>query len=85
MAANLPAITGNQLIKLMDKDGWEKGRKANHGRTMKKRVSDRTIVTFVPESNESLPDGTLAAIIGTKQTRIGRAGFLKLIEMYGIK
>lgn len=83
--AALPAITGNELIKLLAKDGWQEGRKANHGRSMTKKSSDRVLVTIIPMSNESLPTGTLSAILSSKQTRIGRKGLLALIEKYGLK
>ncbi|MFQ5864557.1 MAG: type II toxin-antitoxin system HicA family toxin [bacterium] len=72
--ADLPAITGNELLKLLSKDGWKVSREATHGRTLTKEFPDRTRVTFIPETNESLPKGTLSAILGTKQTAIGRKG-----------
>lgn len=71
MNCELPAITGLQLIKLLQKDGWKPGRKARHGRCLtKKMTSGETKVTFIPETRASLPDGTLSAILGQKQTGI---------------
>ena len=81
----VPSITGFQLIKLLKKDGWIVGRKANHGRTMTKRIGNRTRVTFVPEQRASLPSGTLSAILSQKQTGIGRSGLLKIINEFGLK
>jgi predicted RNA binding protein YcfA (HicA-like mRNA interferase family) len=48
MSPKLPAIKGKQLIRLLEKDGWKKGRYATHGQTMTKfdESSDRTLVTF---------------------------------------
>lgn len=67
MGSDLPAITGSQLIKLLQKDGWKPGRKAKHGRCLTKRMpSRRTRVTFVPEMRASLPDGTLSAILSER-------------------
>lgn len=86
MGADLPAITGSQLIKLLQKDGWKPGRKAKHGRCLTKRMpSRRTRVIFVPEMRASLPDGTLPAILSEKQTGIGKDGLRRLIERYGVK
>lgn len=79
MSSDLPAITGYQLIRLLEKSGWITGRKANHGRTMTKLIGDRTRVTFIPETKGSLPSGTLMAILGLKQTGIGKEGLVKLI------
>ena len=71
-------------IDILRKDDWEFSRKANHGRALTKKVNDRTLVTIVPETRDSLPDGTLNAILSEKQTRLGRSGLLELINKYGI-
>jgi len=81
---SLPAITGRQLIKLLKKDGWLIGRKANHGRTLYKDCGDRKIVTFVPEKSSILPDITLSQILGIKQTGLGKKGLLDLLNTYGL-
>jgi len=80
----VPAISGRQLIKLLRKDGWEPGRRAKHGMTLTKVFPGRARVTFVPDTSASLPPGTLAAILGPKQTGIGRKGLLSLIKKHGI-
>jgi len=86
MSGQPPAITGFQLISLLEKDGWIRGRKAKHGRCLTKKMgSGETRVTFVPETRASLPDGTLSAIIGPKQTGIGKKGMQKVIDKYGLK
>ncbi len=77
-------LSGKQLIKLLIKDGWSIGRKAKHGITLTKSFSDRTKVTFVPDTRASLPLGTLMAILGSKQTCIGRKGLADLIDKHGI-
>lgn len=79
----LPAITGKQLIKLLKKDGWTVGRKAKHGIALTKAFSNRTRVTFVPDTRASLPEGTLQDILSTDQTGIGKRGLLDLINKYG--
>jgi predicted RNA binding protein YcfA (HicA-like mRNA interferase family) len=84
MYTNIPALSGKQLIRLLQKDGWIVGRKTTHGITLTKFIIDRTRVTFIPNKSSSLPDGTLSAILGTKQTGIGKAGLLELLSKYGL-
>lgn len=78
----LPAITGNQLIKLLEKDGWENAGYAKGGHTIKfrKHIDGRTLVTMIQPINRPLKDGTLSAILGSKQTKIGKEGLRKLLE-----
>jgi predicted RNA binding protein YcfA (HicA-like mRNA interferase family) len=80
MNKDLPAITGPELIRLLQENGWQTGRKATHGRALKKwsETENRTLVTFIPEKPRSLPRGTLSAIL--RETRLGRDGLLKLLE-----
>lgn len=84
MYTAIPAITGKQLINLLKKDRWEGGRRAAHGISLTKRIGQRTRVTVVPHTRASLPRGTLQAILGPKQTGIGRRGLLELLNKYGI-
>lgn len=74
--ATVPALTGNQLIKLLESDGWKVQRNANHGLILTKDGR----VAVVKNTNESLPKGTLNAIIGPKQTALGREGLLALVK-----
>ena len=80
----LPTISGQKLIKLLQKDGWTVQRQAKHGAALVKHFENRTRVTVVPRSNAPLDDGTLSAILGPKQTNIGKPGLLRLINKYGI-
>ncbi len=80
----LPAISGKKLIKLLQKDGWIVKRQAQHGVALAKAISDRTKVTVVPNSVEPLDEGTLLAILGSKQTSIGKKGLLDLVNKFGI-
>ena len=83
---NFPALSGIQLIKLLCDDGWVEDRKANHGRCLiKKLPTGKTLVTFVPETRASLPEGTLLAILSVRQTQIGKKGLLELINKYGLR
>ena len=72
-------ITGRQLIKILKKDGWEIKRKSRHGIALAKKIGDRTRVTIVPDTTVTLPQGTLNAILGPKQTCLGRQGLQRLI------
>jgi predicted RNA binding protein YcfA (HicA-like mRNA interferase family) len=78
----IPALTGLELIKLLKKDGWIDHRQAMHGIALIKRVKDRTRVTIVPKSRAALPIGTLMAILGEKQTGLGKKGLLRLLNKY---
>ena len=80
--ANL-SVTGRQLINLAIKDGWEIKRRARHGVALTRQFSDRTRVTIIPDTRAPLDEGTLAAILGTKQMGIGRKGLENLIRKYG--
>lgn len=84
MSQELPSISGKELIRLLEQDGWENKRHANHGKSLAKyfpRV-DRTKVTVVPYSIRDLPQGTLSAILGVKQKGLMRKGLLRLLEQY---
>jgi hypothetical protein len=81
-AVNL-LISGKKLIKLAVKDGWVIKRRARHGVALAKRFGDRIRVTVIPDTRMPLDEGTLAAIIGPKQMRIGKRGLTELIEKYG--
>ena len=80
MGESLPGISGTDLIKLLKKDGWKEGRRTTHGIQLTKAFGDRTRVTIVPTKDRHMPNGTLAAILGPKQTGIGRDAFLTLLH-----
>lgn len=80
----IPAVTGNQLIKLLKKDGWEETGRNSHVVKLRKKFPDRTRVTIVQPINAPLADGTLSQILGVKQTAITKAGLKTLIETHGL-
>jgi len=80
----LSTLSGKKLIKLLVKDGWEIKRRAKHGVSLAKSFADRTRVTVVPDTRAQLDDGTLSAILGVKQTNIGKRGLLELVSKYGL-
>ena len=73
MPGALPAISGQQLIRLLKLDGWEERRRVTHGVGLQKRFADRTWFTVVPDRSDPLPAGTRAAILAPKQTGLGSA------------
>ncbi|MBI4188507.1 MAG: type II toxin-antitoxin system HicA family toxin [Chloroflexi bacterium] len=80
----LPIITGKKLVKLLEKDGWVVHRRTRHGVALIKVISERTKVTIIPDSSARLDDGTLSAILGPKQTGIGKRGLLEIVNKWGI-
>jgi hypothetical protein len=73
-------------MRLLRLDGWEAGRKSTHGVVHTKQFDDgRTRVTVVPDKRRPLAPGTLLAILGDRQTGIGRQGLLNLIDKHGLK
>jgi predicted RNA binding protein YcfA (HicA-like mRNA interferase family) len=76
----VPAISGKQLVKILTNDGWVKGRRTKHGIALTKFIGGRTKVAIIPDTRASLPEGTLQAILGIKQTGIGKAGLLELLN-----
>lgn len=84
MSNGIPAISGVQLMRLLEKDGWRRKRYGTHGFVYVKAGSPRSRVTVVPNKSRSLPARTLADILGEKQTGLGRSGLLSLIKKYGL-
>lgn len=84
MTGQLPALTGRQLIRLLEKDGFAKTRQSRHGQAMFKTLADgKILVTTIPNKRGDLTTGTLHAILGPKQTQIGVEGLEELINKYG--
>ena len=69
-------------MRLLEQDGWIRGRRANHGIFFYKQFpgEERPRTTIIPDKSAPLPNGTLGAILGPKQTGIGRAGLQELID-----
>jgi hypothetical protein len=86
VAHDIPAITGKQLVKLLLRGGWEIAGRSRHGCAMTKVGEDgRKRITVVPDKRSPLPAGTLGAILGPKQTGLGRQGLSQLIAEHGLK
>ena len=78
--AEIPALTGRQLISLLMRNGWVEQRRANHGVFLVKLVDGRRRTALVKDTSRDIPRGTLSAILSSKQTGLGRAGLLRLME-----
>lgn len=74
-----PALSGIKLIALLKSDGWVEHDHRTHGLALKKQIGQRTRVTIIPYTSASLPIGTLMAILGSKQTGLGKKGLLNLL------
>jgi len=76
----IPALSGIELINLLEKDGWEIKRQAKHGVSLIKRVGVRTKVAVIPNKSSSLPEDTLHRILSLKQTGMRKKGLLELLN-----
>ena len=83
MPGDLPALTGDQLIRLLTLDGWEPDRRSRHGVALAKIIGGRRRIAVVPTKPGSMHANTLRRLLSTKQTGIGRAGLARLIERHG--
>ena len=80
----IPAITGKKLIKLFKKDRWQIKNKRGDHISMFKDFGSRKRITTIKNTNESILIGTLMAILGRKQTNLGKRGLDRLINKYGL-
>ncbi len=78
----IPAVTGEQLIRLLVKDGWVECGRRTHGIGLTKNVGGINLITIVPTKSTPIPEGTLSEILGQKQTRLGKEGLAALIARY---
>jgi hypothetical protein len=79
MSGGLPALSGPDLAKLLEKGGWTLDGRSTHGLTYKKFVDGELRITTIPSKSRPLCKRTLGQILGPKQTGLGRAGLAKLL------
>ncbi|MSQ33952.1 MAG: type II toxin-antitoxin system HicA family toxin [Dehalococcoidia bacterium] len=79
-------ITGQQLIRLLEGDGWHsRSGRGSHVVLVKHLPGEGSPrSTVVQDKPDSLPPGTLAAILSVRQTGLGREGLQRLIDTYGL-
>ena len=81
MSGGVPAISGVDLARLLEKDGWICDARSTHGLTYKKMVAGELLITTIPNKTRPLCKATLRQILGPKQTRLGRSGLLRLLSL----
>ncbi len=84
MYTKIPAITGDQLINLLQKDGWTAVRQTTHGISLFKQFPDGKRLTLVRKGSMPIATGTLAAILGPRQTEISKKGLLTLLNTHSL-
>lgn len=86
MAEELPAISGRQLERLFRLDGWKQKRRAKEGTFFAKRDANGVVRhTVITTKKRPLAPGTLAAMLGPKQSNVGRDGLREMIDCYGLR
>lgn len=83
MSRSLPSLTGRQLCRLLEKEGWEYGRTSQHGFFMRKRDAQGYRHVVIPD--KSLPKSVLGRILSTRQSGIGREGLSTMIQKHGLR
>ena len=78
-----PRITGVELIRLLEADGWVVKRRDRHGYWLSKVIAGRRRFTTVKPTREETPSETLGQILGPRQTVLGTGGLNRLIKQYG--
>ena len=75
-------ISGRELMRLLEHDGWISGGRRNHGVFYHKFFPGENLPrsTVIPDKSTPLPETTLGAILSVKQTGIGRVGLQALID-----
>ena len=76
------SVTGRELMRLLERDGWVSGGRRTHGIYYSKRFPGESHprTTLVPDKSTPLPQPTLGAILGVRQTRLGSAGLRDLMR-----
>ncbi len=76
------SITGRELMRLLERDGWVSGGRRTHGIFYSKRFPGeaRPRTTLVPDVSTPLRPGTLGEILGVGQTGLGSAGLRALMR-----
>ena len=71
-------------MRLLEQDGWIRGGRRTHGVFYSKQFpgEERPRSTVIPDKSRDLPSTTLGQILGIKQTGIGSAGLLELIDRH---
>ena len=76
------SVTGRELMRLLERDGWVSGGRRTHGFLYSKRFPGeaRPRKPLVPDKSTPLPQPTLGRILGLGQTGLGSAGLRDLMR-----
>lgn len=79
-------VSGQRLLRLLERDGWTRRGRSRHGVFIYKQFPGEKYprTALIPDKADPLPDGTLGAILSVKQTALGRQGLQALIDRYGL-
>ncbi len=77
-------ISGRELMRLLEREGWTPDRLRNHGVLYFRRFPGERLPrsTVIPDRSEPLAPGTLGSILSVRQTGLGRVGLQNLIDKY---
>lgn len=77
-------ISGRELMRLLEREGWTIGRATRHGIAVSRHFPGERYPrsTVIPDKTADLPDPTLGGILSVKQTGLGRAGLQDLIDRH---
>ena len=73
----LPLVSGNEVIKLLQKEGFAAVRQRGSHVSLHKKIDDKTVLVVVPLKDE-IKKGTLLSII--KQAGMTREEFISKIK-----
>src|SRR5262249_25769674 len=79
----VPPLTGKQLLRLLRHDGWAAAGKAPYGArriALTKKVGQRTMIAVLAAKRDVIPETALTAILGPKQSGLGKPGLAKLYK-----
>jgi len=74
----LPIVSGEQIIKLLQKEGFSVTRQKGSHISLHKRLEDGSIILIVIPKKREIKKGTLLSII--KQSRMNREEFISKIK-----
>ena len=74
----LPIVSGEQIIKLLQKEGFSVTRQKGSHISLHKRLEDGSIILIVIPKKREIKKGTLLSII--KQSRMNREKFISKIK-----
>jgi predicted RNA binding protein YcfA (HicA-like mRNA interferase family) len=78
------SVTGYQLIRLLDEDGWYAHNYTDLFAVLTKPVGGRSVVAIIPKTRRPLASSELEAIIGPDQASLGSKGLQHLIKEHGL-